>query len=293
MTIDLSMKNYRIYIIWVLFIYFLPAGRITAVSPDSDSSMVLFPVSRLYSPIFLDPLECHTGGGSYFLFRKNEDLSLYSNVTLGFQKPVIAKHGNYLSWEASMGVAVFSQFDLIKRDDGSYLAGLLNNDYKLSGELTFRKNSNILRLKIFHVSSHLGDDYLLRTSDSLPNDKSVNYEQADLTWIFSKGNNYFYAGVGEIYTKYVFRKRFSMQLGGYVNLAEMKSMDIFTSVNSKLFAENDFYPDIRLAAGMAIKKGKESFIRIWAEYFSGNLPYSTLNYGMVRWAGLAMAINLN
>ena len=287
------MKNYRIYIIWVLFIYFLPAGRITAVSPDNDSSIVLFPVSRLYSPIFLDPLECQTGGGSYFLFRKNEDLSLYSNVTLGFQKPVIAKHGKVVSWEAGLGVAVFSQFDLIKREDGSYLAGLLNNDYKLNGELNIRKENNIFRIRLFHVSSHLGDDYMLRTKDTVLNDKSVNYEQADLTWIISKGNNYFYAGVGEIYTKYVFRKRFSMQLGGYANLSEMKSMDIFASANAKLFTENDFHPDIRLAAGMAFKKGKESFIRIWAEYYSGSLPYSTINYGMIRWAGLAMAINLN
>ena len=263
-----------------------------AAAYEKDSVLAFFPRSRLYQPIFLDPLECQASGGSYFLFRKGENTSLYSNVTLGFQRPVFTAHGKTLSWEGSVGVATFSQFDLLKRDDGSYLAGLLNNDYKLNGDLSIKRKDNIFRVRFFHVSSHLGDDYMLRNNDSVPNDKSVNYEQADLTWILIKGKNYLYAGIGEIYTKYAFRERLSFQVGGLLNFADTRAADFFASVNTKLFAENDFIPDIRCAAGISLNRRSESLVRIWAEYFSGKLPYSTLKYGRISWLGMSLQMNL-
>lgn len=267
-------------------------SNIASVPYNKDSSLIFFPGNRITPVIFLDPLECQASGGSYLLFRKDRNLSLYSNVALGFQKALFAIHGNSLSFEGSLGVATFSQFDLFRKDDGSYLAGLLNNDYTLNGDLSMIKKNNILRLRLFHVSSHLGDDYMLRNNDTLPNDKSVNYEQADLTYIINKGENYFYAGVGGIYTKYAFRKRLSFQTGGLINIAEMRSSDIFTSVNAKLLAENDFIPDIRCAFGVSLNRQSESLIRIWAEYYTGKLPYSTLKYGRISWLGLALQLNL-
>lgn len=274
------------------FLYSGISISLHANSDKRDSALIFFPQTRLFPSVFLDPLECQTNGGSYFLFRKENDLSLYSTVNLGFTKPLIVKHGESVSWEINFGAATFTQFDLIREADGTYLAGLLNNDYKISADLGIKKNHNLFRFRVFHISSHLGDDYMLRHNDSVTNDKSVNYEQVDLTWLRQKGSDYLYAGVGEIYTRYAFRQRFSLHGGGLLNFGKPNKVNLFTSVNIKLFAENNFKPDIRSAIGVVFNRKSEPLFRIWMEYYSGRLPYSTLEYGRVNWLGLAIWINL-
>lgn len=265
---------------------------LNAIPGKKDSTLIFLPETRLFPSVFLDPLECQTNGGSYFLFRKENDPGLYSTVNMGFTKPLMLKHGESVSWEMNFGAATFTQFDLIRRANGTYLAGLLNNDYKISSDLSIKKNNNLLRIRVFHVSSHLGDDYMIRHNDSAPNDKSVNYEQIDVTWLRENGSDYWYAGAGEIYTRYAFRQRFSLHVGGLMNFGKPKKVKPFTSANVKLFAENNFSPDIRSAFGLAFNRRSESLFRIWFEYYSGNLPYSTLEYGRVNWFGLAIWVSL-
>ncbi len=275
----------------IAFLFLEISTFLNGMNEKRDSTFI-FPSQRIYPVVFLDPLECQVNGGSYFLAQKQEDLSLYSLVNLGFNKPVIAWQNGSISWEMNFGAAAFSQFELIKKDDGSYLAGLLNTDFKVSGDFSLRKRNNILRLRFFHVSSHLGDDYVERNPGSAPNDKSVNYEQIDFTYLRSWGLNYWYAGAGGIITKYVFRERFSLQAGGLINFQKSKTTNLFTSLNLNVYAENDFFPDLRSAFGISFNRKTESIARIWLEYYNGQLPYSTLDYGRVNWIGLAMWIKV-
>ena len=276
-----------------IYAFLLSVVAITSnASINKDSSITFFPRARVFPVIFLDPLECQINGGSYFLSPNNSDPRLYSLVNLGFSKPIITNHNKYFAWEFNFGAATFTQFDLIKTKRSGYLAGLVNNDYKISIDYSLKKNNHTLRFRLFHVSSHLGDDYMLRHNDSVPNDKSVNYEQADLTYLKATGNSYYYISIGEIYTKYLFRKRFSIQGGGYYTLNNSKPSNLFTSINIKIFAENNFSPDIRTAIGINFNRNKESMFKIWLEYYNGQLPYSTLDYGRVNWLGLALWMNL-
>lgn len=263
-----------------------------ASSCHSDSIIIFFPGSRIFPVIFLDPQECQIMGGSYLLSRSGEKLSLYSTVNLGFSRPVVAGRGEKISWEMNFGAAVFSQFDLIKKDDGTFLSGLMNNDFKLCGSFSMKMKNDLLRLRIFHMSSHLGDDFMLRHPDTLRNDKSANYEQADLTYLRKVNDSYFYAGVGGIYTKYIFRERFSLYGGGVCNFGNKKTLRYFTGLDLKVLKENNWNPDIRIALGINIRKHSESLLRIWMEFYSGHLPYSTIKYGRVNWFGMAMALNI-
>jgi len=274
-----------------LFIYISVSSH--AISGQKDSILIFFPESRLFPPIFLDPQECQIMGGSYFLTQSGQDLSLYSTVNLGFNKPVLAKHGEKISWEINFGAAVFSQFDLIKEDDGTYLAGFMNTDFKVSVDFSIQKKNNLVRLRTFHISSHLGDDYIQRHSDTLINDKSVNYEQLDLTYLRKYGNSFFYAGTGYIYTINVFRERLSFQAGGLFSFGQPGPLNLFTGMDIKSLAENDFNPDIRTAFGISFNRRSESLMRIWLEYYSGRLPYSTIDYGRVNWFGFGMRIKIS
>lgn len=276
-----------------LFLFIYISISSLAISGQKDSTLIFFPDTRLFPSIFLDPLECQIMGGSYFLTQNGQDLSLYSTVNLGFNKPVFAKHGEKISWELNFGAAVFSQFDLIKESDGTYLAGFMNTDFKISADYTIQKENNLIRLRTFHISSHLGDDYMNRHPDTLINDKSVNYEQVDLTYLRKSGNSYFYAGTGYIYTKNVFRERLSFQGGGLFSFGKPGPRNLFTGQDIKLLAENDFIPDIRTAFGISFNRRSESLMRVWIEYYSGRLPYSTIDYGRVSWFGIGMRITIS
>lgn len=221
---------------------------------------------------------------------KNYNASLYNLVEFGFTKPVFAKHTENHSWEINFGAATFTQFDLIRRIDGSFLAGLMNNDYKVSIDLSLQKKDNVFRFRIFHLSSHLGDDYMARHNDTIVNNKSDNYEQADFTFLHKTGPNYWYAGAGEIYTIYSFRKRFSLFGGGMWTFGKSEKVNFFGTFSLKLLQENNFYPDFRDAYGINFCRNKQSFLKIWIEFYSGHLPYSTINYGKISWVGAGMTI---
>ncbi len=252
-----------------------------------DTVWQWLPVGRVFPVVVADPLECQVSGSSAFLFRKDAEVSLYSLVNLGFSKPVIRMRRKYTG-ELTFGAAVFSQFDLIRRENQSYLAGLMNTDFKVAVDYSVGGDKQVLRFRIFHLSSHLGDDYMQRHADTLLNDKSQNYEQADITWLRHFRPGYLYAGAGMIYTPYAFRKRAVLQAGGLFQTRG--PVAFFSSVDCKSIAENEFVPDIRTLAGISVARKSIPLFRLWAEFYSGELPYSTIDYGRVMWVGLGVFV---
>jgi len=59
-------------------------------------------------------------------------------------------------WQLSIAAGVFSQFDL-----SSSTADLMNTDYLIGLPLAYRRGGTALRLRLYHQSSHLGDEYMI------------------------------------------------------------------------------------------------------------------------------------
>ncbi len=57
-----------------------------------------------------------------------------------------------------------------------------------------------LRLQVFHISSHFGDDYMLRNEYFEQNNKTVNYEQIDVIYLYRNIGSNYYFGMGEVST---------------------------------------------------------------------------------------------
>src|SRR2546425_3728590 len=70
-------------------------------------------------------------------------------------------------WELAIAAGVFSQFNM-----QSATNDLINTDYLVGLPLTYRHGSWSTRLRLYHQSSHLGDEYLLHT----------NAQRVDLTF---------------------------------------------------------------------------------------------------------------
>src|SRR2546427_2916699 len=62
-------------------------------------------------------------------------------------------------WELAIAAGVFSQFNM-----QSATNDLINTDYLVGLPLTYRHGSWSTRLRLYHQSSHLGDEYLLHTN---------------------------------------------------------------------------------------------------------------------------------
>ena len=59
-------------------------------------------------------------------------------------------------WQLSIAAGVFSQFDL-----SSTTADLMNTDYLVGLPVAYRRGNSAMRLRVYHQSSHLGDEYMI------------------------------------------------------------------------------------------------------------------------------------
>ena len=117
----------------------------------------LLPPNLLFAPLIADPRWPHFSA-SYQRYSNNEQLKDVGSVGFGESFAIYRFAG---PWDAimSLGIqaAVFSIFDL-----GAPSKDLVNADYFVGIPLTFKKGNFTDMFRVFHQSSHLGDEFILR-----------------------------------------------------------------------------------------------------------------------------------
>jgi uncharacterized protein DUF1207 len=74
--------------------------------------------------------------------------------SVGFGQTFGLLHGH--DWQLGVAAGVFSEFDM-----QSTTTDLLNTDYLIGLPLTYRRGAWTTRLRVFHQSSHMGDEYMV------------------------------------------------------------------------------------------------------------------------------------
>ena len=217
---------------------------------------------------------------------------VYIPVNIGFRKPILSWHFSEVELNWTMGVASYTQFNVERYDENTLRGGLLNIDYKANSALSVTKQQHNLRFQIFHISSHLGDDYIIRNQYFEYNNKSVNYEQIDLTYLYSLNRYDVYLGVGQVFNRNAFRDRFMIQSGFQGQIPISPKLNFSFGSDIKLYEENDFMPDIHYGLGLTFGEENDFHFNILIDGYFGRLPYSTLDWGKVRWLGLSTSIYL-
>lgn len=134
---------------------------------------VFLPSGFLFDPLIADPRWPHFSAAYQYYFQ-GDDLKSVGAVSFGESFSIVRGSAPFDGqWELGVQAAVFSIFDL---DASSY--DLINADYWVGVPVTYRRGNFSTMLRVFHQSSHLGDEYLLR-DDSV---KRINlsYEGVDL-----------------------------------------------------------------------------------------------------------------
>ncbi len=271
------MKSKIIFtILFLSFVYCQPAN------------LIFFPKSTLFETITLDPTSCQFSGSvlAYFSHDKPEQ-KMYSPINLGVRKMMLRfKDDGKTEHELGIEFSVFNQFTVT--DAGTaFLGGLQNSDFRISGVYHQRKGYVSRRVTLYHNSSHLGDDYIIRNLITQPNNRVLNYEQVDMLESREWFHTRFYYGIGYVFTPHAVRKRLSIQFG-YMSIKEIfksHAIGFFHGCDVKLFQQNDFTPGIKLGAGLELQTDSNRPIRIVLEYYQGHLPYSTLESEQVKLLG--------
>ena len=135
-----------------------------------------FPIGDLFRPLIADPKQpqffvsinrFESSGVRYTM------ASVGFGETFGLYRFFGSREGDGL--QLSVEGALFAQFNL---DTASY--DLINADYTIGIPVTYRHGDNSLRFRIYHQSSHLGDEFL--QSVNPPERINLSYEAIELIY---------------------------------------------------------------------------------------------------------------
>src|SRR5262249_8803445 len=132
----------------------------TNIPPDEATGVVALPEGDVFCPLIADPKAVY----SYIAYVRGSSTSplgtdlgsvgvgdRFGLVRFGGPRP-----GGGL--RVTLEGGVFAQFDLNTPSDD-----LINADYVIGLPLTYRRGPFSTRLRFYHQSSHLGDEFVLRS----------------------------------------------------------------------------------------------------------------------------------
>ena len=195
------------------------------------------------------------------------------------------------SWEIQGEFGISTQFEWRFLDSAGINRNLLNSDYRITFSYLRNFESSSYRIRFFHVSSHLGDDFIIRNGVSFYTPSNMNYEQLDFTYFKDfKQSNSWYIGAGSVVRPNSTRAAFSYMSGIQLNWEKQQDTWGWTAgANLKGHQETHFNPNIKLAAGPAyFTSNKDEPIRLVLEYYLGHLPYSQYESQKVSWFGAGL-----
>jgi hypothetical protein len=196
----------------------------------------------------------------------------------------------------SLTAGVFAQFDL---STDSY--DMLNADYVVGLPLTMRRGWFSTRLRLYHQSSHLGDEYLLREPPDRQDRENLTFEA--LEWILSAdggplrlygGGEMLFRREPEDLERYVAHGGVEFRpLSRILPLGSLGGFRFVAAGDVKSSEEQDWDPAISARVGLEYDRagGGDATARrygIFAEFYTGPSPYGQFFREKVRLMGLGI-----
>ncbi|WP_051054013.1 DUF1207 domain-containing protein [Fibrella aestuarina] len=273
-----------------------------------------FPKNHLFAPILLDPLEAQVYGSALPYFnttgerrinatdfdKRDRELNQGTIVpfAFGFHKPfyrVTTAPGQ--AHEFGLDVASYTQFQVfndtsrLAKKPGQLVYKIINTDYRLSFWYNLRRGRNSYRIRLYHISSHLGDDYVIRYQLNYYTPNAVNYELLDFTASrdFPIGLRV-YGNVGVCTRNTRERDRFNAQVGAYYRQPGSMRQRLVAGIDAKFWQQTDFKPGIHAGVGYELGRSSQNLTAMLDMYY-GYRPYGQYEYQTVSWVGLGLYFN--
>jgi len=252
------------------------------ITPDTTP----FPVGDLFLPLLADPKQPQFFA-SYRLYDTPTDRAHLAAVgfgeTFGLYRREGERPGDGL--QVSLAGALFAQFNLDAPSND-----LVNADYTIGLPVTYRHRPWSMRLRVYHQSSHLGDEYLLRAH---PQRVNLSFESAEFIGSYEWRNWRAYLG-GE----YLFHHEpADLKPGGYHGGLEYRGKApllfggrLVGGVDLKSWQEHAYSVDTSLKVGLefgAAQPGRRR-LRVMAEGYRGYAPHGQFYDDKIRYFGVGV-----
>ncbi|HDP89897.1 MAG TPA: DUF1207 domain-containing protein [Thioalkalivibrio sp.] len=248
--------------------------------------MVPLPAGDLFSPLVADPKQ-----PQFFVALRRyrtpvEDLTIGA-VGYGENFGIYRQQGSRPGDGLQVGIAgaLFAQFDMTAPS-----TDLVNADYTIGIPVSYRKGPLSARLRLYHQSSHLGDEFLLRVE---PERVNLSYESLELLVSRDWARWRAYGG-GEVLLR---REPSDLERAGLHGGAEYRSQTIITGlgrlvggVDVKSWQQNDWSPDVSFQAGVEFGRpdpGGRRF-RVMLEAYDGHAPHGQFYEAEIAYVGMGL-----
>jgi hypothetical protein len=281
----------------------LPAPTRCAVGiPESEASgYVPLPRGDVFCPLLADP----KGQRSFVSYVRETsdggDLDVGSvgiSDVIGLLRVGGSAAGN--GFQVSLAGSVFAQFRL---DVSSY--DLINSDYIIGVPITMRAGGFSARIRVYHQSSHIGDEFLLDENNPDFERENYSYESAEAIISLDRGPFRIYGG-GE----YLIRRDppdldRSLVHGGVelrpgrrlVRFGSLAGVRFVAGGDVKLSEQQDWKPAISVRTGFEFDRPRDTEPpgRRWGllfEAYDGPSPYGQFFRREVRHFGVGIHFTL-
>ena len=264
-----------------------PKEKKQAAEPD-EQLPVFLPTTPLFQSLLADPRWPHFSA-SLQRYIDDEQLRNVASTNFGESFGIYRSRG---PWESTMELGiqagVFAIFDI---DSESF--DLINADYLVGIPFTIKKGNFANLTRIFHQSSHLGDEFLLRGQT----DERINLSYEAVNSLFSyhlPAGFRLYAGGG-----YIFHKEpsgldpWSTQAG-----LEFRSQRLWLNGSLRPVAgmdvqnrqESDWNTDVSARAGIQFENPDflSRKLQLLFEYYNGKSPNGQFYESNIEFFGLGL-----
>ncbi len=276
-------------------------GTLASTSDESSKpasipakSSVLFPTGilptgHLFKPLLADPRWAHFSAAYRNYIGSNVDGNHNGSVSFGETIPFYRANlgQTTIQWETGLQATVFSDFNL-----GAESSDLINSDFIASVYSSMRAGKFSAFSRIYHQSSHLGDEFLLRTRTDLER-VNLSYEGADLrlSYELPYGIRIYGGGGGIFHKEPSTLKPWSVQYGlEFRSPWRIASVPIrpIIAVDLKNYEQTNWSADVSARTGIQFENfqtfGRK--LQFLLEYFNGNSPTGQFYIDKVEYLGI-------
>lgn len=250
----------------------------------------LLPKGHLFKPLLADTRWAHFSAAYRNYQSNNFDGRDIASVSFGETIPFYRSNfgKSTVQWETGLQAGVFSDFNL-----GAASSDLLNTDFIASIYSSMRAGQFSAFGRLYHQSSHLGDEFLLRKVNTKFERVNLSYEGVDLklSYELPYGVRLYGGGGGLFHKEPTALKVWSAQYGIEFRSPwrmDFASMRPIVAADIKHYDENNWSTDVSARAGVEFENltvlGRK--LQILAEYYNGYTPSGQFYKNKVEYIGL-------